>query len=124
MHQYLARIYATIHSRGDVMIQSFEYEQPTRSDGRFRGQLHFYDGSMLIFEEKAIKHGEKIEKISYRYHYQRADGTLIFRYDNAPHHREISTFPDHVHSEGRVEAAEPPDLSDVLHRIDELLYPT
>jgi hypothetical protein len=124
MHQYLARIYATLHSRGDVDIQSLYTEQPTRLDGRVRGRLRFYDGSTLSFEEKVIKRGRSIEKVSYRYHYQRADGTLIFRYDNAPHHPEVSTFPDHIHIEGRVEAAEPPDLSQVLRRIDELLYPT
>jgi hypothetical protein len=34
------------------------------------------------------------------------------------------TFPNHIHIEGRVEAVEPPDLSEVLHKIDELLCPT
>jgi hypothetical protein len=124
MHQYLARIYATVYSRGDVEIQSLYSEQPTRLDGRVRGRLRFYDGSTLTFEEKVIKRGRSIEKISYRYHYQRADGTLVFRYDNAPHHPEVSTFPDHIHIEERVGATEPPDLSQVLRRIDELLYPT
>jgi hypothetical protein len=37
---------------------------------------------------------------------------------------KVFTFPDHIHIEGRVEAAEPPDLSEVLRRIDGLLYPT
>jgi hypothetical protein len=124
MHQYLTRIYATLYSRGDVEIRSLYSEQPTRLDGRVRGRLRFYDGSTLTFEEKVIKRGRSIEKISYRYHYQRADGTLVFRYDNAPHHPEVSTFPDHIHIEERVGATEPPDLSQVLRRIDELLYPT
>jgi len=123
MHQYLTRIYATLYSRGDVEIQFLYSEQPTRLDGRVRGRLRFYDGSTLTFEEKVIKRGRSIERISYRYHYQRADGTLGFRYDNAPHHPEVLTFPDHIHIEGHVEAAEAPDLSEVLCRIDELLYP-
>ncbi|MGA9348698.1 MAG: DUF6516 family protein [Anaerolineae bacterium] len=124
MHQYLTRIYATLYSRGDVEIQFLYSEQPTRLDGRVRGRLRFYDGSTLTFEEKVIKRGRSIEKISYRYHYQHADGTLGFRYDNAPHHPEVFTFPDHIHIEGRVEATEPPDLSEILRRIDGLLYPT
>jgi len=85
--------------------------------------VRFYDGSTLTFEEKTVRRGRNIEKISYRYHYQHADGTLAFRYDNAPHHPEVSTYPDHIHIEGRVEATAPPDLSDVLRRIDGLLYP-
>jgi len=36
----------------------------------------------------------------------------------------VNLFPDHIHIEERVEAAEPPDLSKVLRRIDGLLYPT
>jgi len=56
--------------------------------------------------------------------YSRGDVEIQFLYDNAPHHPEVFTFPDHVHIEGRVEAAEPPDLSRVLRRIDGLLYPT
>ena len=72
----------------------------------------------------AAAFGRKIRKIAYSYHYQRADGSLVFRYDNAPHHPEVFTFPNHIHIEGRVEAAEPPDLGEVLRRIDGLLYPT
>jgi len=34
----------------------------------------------------------------------------------------IVTYPDHVHVGERIEAAEPPDLGNVLRRIDELLY--
>ena len=124
MHQYLARIHATLHSRGDLEILTLEIRQPTRLDGHIQGRVRFYDDSTLTFEEKAVKRERSIEKISYRYHYQRADGTLVLRYDNAPHHPEVSTYPDHIHIEGRVEAAKPPDLSDVLHRIDGLLYPT
>jgi len=34
------------------------------------------------------------------------------RYDNAPHHPELPSFPCHVHIEDRVEPANPPDLQD------------
>jgi hypothetical protein len=37
-----------------------------------------------------------------------SDNQLIFRYDNAPHHPEISTFPNHKHlPTGLVECAAP-----------------
>ena len=38
----------------------------------------------------------------------------VLRYDNAPHHREISTFPHHKHIEGRVEELKNPDLTAFL----------
>ena len=76
IHQYLARIHATLYARSDIS-----------------------------------------------FHYQRPDGTCVVRYDNAPHHPQVSTFPDHKHMDDRIEAAEPPDLSEVLREIDGILYP-
>ena len=33
----------------------------------------------------------------YRFHWQHESGKLFKRWDNAPHHPEIETFPDHLH---------------------------
>ena len=124
LHQYLTRLYATVHSRGEIKVEHFDATQRTSLRGHVAGHLRFYDGSLLAFEEILEVRGvHQITKTYYKYHYQRADGTLVFRYDNAPHHPEVPTFPDHIHTEGCVEAATPPDLSDVLRKIDELLYP-
>ena len=59
----------------------------------------------------------------YNYHYQRADGTLVFRYDNAPHYPDLPGFPEHKHSGGQVLSAPAPDLSQVLIEADRYLYP-
>lgn len=124
LRRYLERLRDTIYSRQEIKVEYLRVQEALSDRlGAIEGRLRFYDDSLLEFTETIIEQGVVLVKTDYAYHYQRADGTLIFRYDNAPHHREISTFPDHVHSEGRVEAAEPPDLSDVLHRIDERLYP-
>lgn len=37
----------------------------------------------------------EIERFSYAYHYQRADGTFVFRYDNTAHFPELENFPHH-----------------------------
>jgi hypothetical protein len=42
---------------------------------------------------------------------------LIFRYDNAPHHREVGTFPHHKHEQDQVSASQEPTLFDVLFEI-------
>ncbi|HPM11523.1 MAG TPA: DUF6516 family protein [Paludibacter sp.] len=49
----------------------------------------------------------------------RADGSLIFRYDNIPHHPEISTFPDHKHYAGRIMESHPVNLKEVVEEIIE-----
>ena len=33
----------------------------------------------------------------YRFHWQNKEGILITRSDNAKHHPELATFPNHVH---------------------------
>jgi hypothetical protein len=54
--------------------------------------------------------------------YQRADSRRVFRYDNAPHHRELPGFPEHKHEESRIVSAGAPDLNQVLREIDSYLY--
>ena len=39
---------------------------------------------------------ESIEVYKYSYHYQDRNSDLIFRYDMAPHHQEVKTFPHHI----------------------------
>ena len=84
--------------------------------------MRFPDGSLLEFEEEVRSRGKHgIEKMRYTYHYQRADRTTIFRYDNAAHYRKIKSFPHHKHVGQKVEAADAPDLHEVLQEIDRLL---
>jgi hypothetical protein len=124
LRQYLERLRDTIYSRREIEVEYLRVVEVLADClGAIEGRLRFHDHSLLKFTETVIERGIILVKTDYAYHYQRADGTLVFRYDNAPHHPEVSTFPDHIHIEGRVEAAEPPDLSKVLRRIDELLYP-
>jgi len=124
LRRYLERLHDTIYSRREIKVEYFRVEEVLADRlGAIEGRLRFYDDSLLEFTETVIERGIVLVKTDYAYHYQRADGTLVFRYDNAPHHPEVPTFPDHIHIEERVEAAEAPDLSEVLRRIDELLYP-
>jgi len=54
----------------------------------------------------------------YTYTYLRA-GQRVFRYDSAPQHPEIVTFPHHKHigPQDRVTPADQPSLSQVLAEI-------
>ncbi len=42
---------------------------------------------------------------------------MVFRYDNAPHHVEITTFPHHKHEVDDIRASNEPTLYDVLLEI-------
>jgi len=38
----------------------------------------------------------------YSYHWQAGNGDILLRWDNAPHHKELKTFPHHRHEENKV----------------------
>lgn len=59
----------------------------------------------------------------YSFHWQRNDGTLICRWDNAPHHRDVTTFPHHLHegAPGWAQAHAPVDAFVVLGEIERRL---
>ena len=119
---YLTRLENTLRSRQDYEIEQMLSD--TFSTGAlFRARLRFYDNSTLYAAEELESLGQReVERIEYAFHYQRADGTLIFRYDNSPHYPNLPTFPNHKHTPDGVIATEPPDLADVLREIDALLY--
>jgi hypothetical protein len=86
-----------------------------------RADVHFIDNSLLHFRELFAKQDNPVKK-AYTYHYQREDGMMVFRYDNAPHFPHLSTAPNHKHVGGNeVIAADAPDLQSVLKEIEALI---
>lgn len=77
-----------------------------------QGKIVFLDGTILEFSESITP-----ERLKYRYHYMKADGTLIFRYDNMPHHPELSTFPQHKHYQNDTVESTIVDLKHVVEEI-------
>ena len=57
----------------------------------------------------------------YRFHLINKEGDMIFRYDNAPHHRDISSFPHHKHLPGNVSESNEKSIMDVLDEIETLI---
>ena len=45
----------------------------------------------------------------------------VLRYNNAPHHPEVGTFPHHKHVEGRVKELREPSLRAFLNEVKALL---
>ncbi len=64
--------------------------------GIFKATVVFADGSHLVVRF-ALKSNGEIEEFNYSYQYLDAQGQRVFRYDDAPHHREVSTHPHHLH---------------------------
>ena len=71
----------------------------------------------------------ELEHFWVEYTEPRRQDTFIFRYDNAPHHPNVATFPHHKHvvtprqQEESIEPATPPHFNEVLREIERVLYP-
>lgn len=65
----------------------------------YRIRLTLYDGGLLEMSERVVfsKKDGTLRTTTYSFHWQNANNELIKRWDNAPHHPEISTYPHHVH---------------------------
>ena len=125
LKSYLGQLQKSIETRKEINVQYFRAIETTPNQvGYLEGRLYFWDGSFLEFYEALSVRGVTLVRTDYAYHYQTADNDLIFRYDNAPHHPEISTHPHHKHTATGLEATKPPHLNDILGEIDALLYPT
>lgn len=93
---YLTRIKALIVANPKVVRWSVVREEAQGDMGLFRYRLSLCDGSLLeMFELFQIKEG--IQVIKYSFHWQNPDGRLRKRWDNAPHHLEVSSSPHHIH---------------------------
>ena len=60
--------------------------------------------------------------VTRRYAYHVFDGdTMIVRWDNAPHHRDISTFPHHKHVSGEIVESEEMRIGSALVEIEKMI---
>ena len=90
------------------------------SMGHIQGVITFVDGSELTFFELLSQDQNTVHHVKYRFHYQRGN-QFIFRYDNAPHHQELSTFPSHKHTSEGVEPAASMTFQHVFQEIVDML---
>jgi hypothetical protein len=95
-----------------------DFEKRAETVGFIRGEIAFKDGSVLHFRE-LVDARDPLRLVMYAYHYQNAEGVLVFRYDNTAHHMNVSTFPHHKHiADSQVIAAQGIKLEAVLREIE------
>lgn len=81
-------------------------------------EIEFINKSRLsvYYSENLIK-----KDVKYSYHWQSDENKLIVRWDNAPHHLSIATFPHHKHvgAEDNILSSSEISILDVLIYISE-----
>ncbi len=122
IESYFRQIEALISATHIVHSSRVMYDKRSQFIGFIRGEIYFLDGSSLHLREFVdVEYG--ISRYRYVYHYQSADGALVFRYDNTPHFPSLPTFPHHKHEsdEANVVAAPAPDLEQALGEVRQLI---
>jgi len=117
IEEYFESVRSLLQSLALSQSPEIDYDYRDRETGFIKGDLVFKDGSRLRFREFVqVKQGQSV------YRYMKADGTLIFRYDDTKHFPNLSTAPHHKHiGETEVIAAHPPDLRSVLKEIEAMI---
>lgn len=91
-------------------------------EGFVRIKCVLNDDSILEFAEYVVALKNNVNVETYSYHWQKAGGSLIKRWDNVPHHKEIDTFPHHLHlADGKVVKSSHVTLKKVLSEIEKTL---
>ena len=88
-----------------------EYDEDANA-GIISGNIIFKDGSVFQFKEILLEKDRH-----YRFHYMDGKNNLIFRWDTAPHYKNLMTFPYHVHFPEGVKESKQVALIDILDKI-------
>jgi hypothetical protein len=121
LHDYLRQVREAIAASAGVRVERHREELFTATRANLRIRLRLPDDSFLEISEALVVEEGALTWLSYRYHWQDASGRVILRYDNAPHHPEVQSFPHHKHVEETVVASDRPTLPDLLAEIQRLL---
>lgn len=120
LENYLAELKASLTTSPIVKDIDILDEFITSVSGFLDCKVLMIDGSELYVTEYFTIHGNKIKRDKYSYHLQRNDDFII-RWDNAPHHKEVSTYPFHVHKGGEVHKSKEMKLEEVLEELSEIV---
>jgi hypothetical protein len=98
----------------DYEIKKFQF---VGSAYQIIGEIIFKDQTMLLFRDYLFLDGSR----KHSFHWQDAQKTCIIRWDNAPHHQTITTFPFHQHSGDKeiVRESKPMNLEKALEFISQ-----
>lgn len=111
----LAKSVEEYSQTGFIISSEIKIDSRTEKIGLMRGTIVFLDDSKLFFTEY-LDLRYKIDKLSYSFHYQDSEGSLLFRYDNARHKPGLD-FKDHKHIGEEIVRSDIPELRSVLEEI-------
>lgn len=84
----------------------------------FTAKVEFIDGSILFIKDYLFQDGKR----KYSYHWQDKSGSLLSRWDNAPHHKDLLSYPHHRHlKDADIVATTERNLSEIFGIVQQAL---
>lgn len=126
VRNYFLQLESLIYTHPIVKhVLNIETEIIDSNIGWFKAKLIVDSHELHIFEFVGIRNRE-LYLLRYGYHLQTKSGSLVIRWDTAEHHKDIETFPYHVHTknEKNVQPSERMTIEKVLNRISEIIKTT
>jgi hypothetical protein len=110
----LNRFQATLDAFSEIVkaVEDLEIVQKEIAT-KLKAKLRLFDGSILWVREVYIN--DLIEV--YSYYWLRPDETMIIGWDNAPHHKNVKTYPHHKHVADNIYDSDQRDLGSILNFI-------
>jgi len=110
--------FSSIESYPLLVLTVVKYEHRIRESlEQFKAVLELADGSYLHVNEVWLDR----ELRKYAYYWLSPADVIICGWDNAPPHREVSTYPHHVHQPDAVVNSDVRSLADVLEILQQLI---
>lgn len=121
IEKFVEEIDKTSASSPIVLSSNIQKHFGPRNTVYLKGNLIFIDSSFLEIAIFAAKSRNTLVIAKYRLHYMNSNKEMIFRYDNASHHPEVSSFPHHKHIQNKVVHATMPSIKDILNEISSII---
>ncbi|KCZ71863.1 hypothetical protein ANME2D_01918 [Candidatus Methanoperedens nitroreducens] len=112
--EYYSQIETVIRDCPVVTHFSIDFDEIDEHIGYLKGRIELIDVSVLYFIEFVEIQDNMTNRLKYKYQWQSENDSLIARWDNVPHHKEVDTFPNHMHDDKGVHASPGVDLKTVI----------
>ena len=111
--EYYVALQKAILGAAHVIQSDISFDEISEEECYICGSLTLRGGFQLYIAEYVVTE-PKIIRLKYRFHFQTAKGKMLVRWDNAPHHPEVESHPDHLHVGQKVRTNYPIDIPQVL----------
>ena len=111
--EYYASVQTAILAAPHVIQSEITFDEISEEECYIRGIPTLSGGYELHMAEYVVTE-PRFKRLKYRFHLQTSENKMLARWDNAPHHPEVETHPDHLHVGQKIKANSPVDVSEVL----------